>query len=343
MTQQHLRAACVLTLLGAAGAACAQSSVSVSGVLDLAARRNKNGNVSMNTLSSDGNSSSRLSFQGDEDLGSGLHAAFWLEAGVNPDVGTANATFFNRRSLVRLYHDSYGELRLGRDYVPTHWNPTLFDPFVANGVGALYNLVSLLGSTGVFVSANNSAQYFLPSNLGGVYGMAMVSAAEGGNGKYEGFRLGYRKDAYNFAFQTGVSTSLNGAKYKTANIGGSYDFGVVKLFVDLDDRKYNPAEQKLWSVGAYVPVGVGGIRGSFTKTDIRGGPLGGNGAKQVALGYVYNLSKRTALYTSFAHISNSGPGLAGKALFSTNGTQSVPFPLAGESSTGFEVGLRHNF
>jgi predicted porin len=343
MLKKNFRDACVLSVLAAAGAANAQSSVSISGVLDLAARYNKNGDVSMKSLSYDGNSSSRLSFQGDEDLGSGAHAAFWLEAGVNPDTGTTNATFWNRRSLLRVYHDNYGELRLGRDYVPTHWNPTLFDPFVANGVGALYNLVSLLGSSGVFVSANNSVQYFLPTNFGGLYGMAMVSAPEGGSGKYEGFRIGYRKDAYNVAFQTGVSTNLTGGKYKTANLGASYDFGVVKLFVDLDDRKYDPAEQKLWSVGAYVPIGVGGIRGSFTKTKITGGTLDGNGAEQAAIGYVYNLSKRTAWYTTYSHISNSGPGLAGKALFNTNGTQIVASPLAGQASQGFEIGLRHNF
>ena len=29
-----------------------------------------------------------------------------------------------------------GEIRLGRDYVPTFWNDTVFDPFGTNGVGA---------------------------------------------------------------------------------------------------------------------------------------------------------------------------------------------------------------
>ena len=30
----------------------------------------------------------------------------------------------------------FGEMRLGRDYTPTFWNHTVFDPFGTNGVGA---------------------------------------------------------------------------------------------------------------------------------------------------------------------------------------------------------------
>lgn len=339
----HLRVAGLMAALFATGPALCQSSVTLSGVLDLAVRHNRNGSTSVTSVASDGNSSSRLAFQSVEDLGGGLGAGAWLEAGIAPDTGSTNATFFNRRSLLRLFHVTYGELRMGRDYVPTHWNPTLFDPFVANGVGALYNLVSPLGSQGVFVSANNSIQYFLPEGLGGLYGMAMYAAPEGGNGKYRGLRLGFRRDAYNVAAQAGVSTAANGTQYKTANFGGSWDFGVAKLFADLDRRRFEAAEQRLWSIGVQVPVGVGQIRASLTRTKIEGGTLDGNEARQVALGYVHNLSKRTAVYTSAAHIRNAGPGAAGRALFTTNGTAAAGSPLAGQSSTGFELGLRHNF
>jgi predicted porin len=34
----------------------------------------------------------------------------------------------------------FGEVRLGRDYTPTFWNDTVFDPFGTNGVGT--NLIS---------------------------------------------------------------------------------------------------------------------------------------------------------------------------------------------------------
>ena len=57
-------------------------------------------------------------------------------------------------------------------------------------------------------------------------------------------------------------------------------------------------------------------------------------ARKWALGYVHPLSKRTALYTAAAHVSNDGP--SAQAL---NGAVTAP----GKSSRGFDVGIRHNF
>ena len=88
-------------------------------------------------LTNSGYNSSRLGFRGTEDLGGGMSASFWLEAGVNNDDGTGAATStnnqaiaapapavagtqgltFNRRSTVSLA-GGWGELRLGRDYTP---------------------------------------------------------------------------------------------------------------------------------------------------------------------------------------------------------------------------------
>ena len=78
---------------------------------------------------------SRLGFRGTEDLGGGLNASFWLEAGLNNDNGTGASTStnnststsqagasgsqgltFNRRSTVSLA-STWGELRLGRDAI----------------------------------------------------------------------------------------------------------------------------------------------------------------------------------------------------------------------------------
>lgn len=87
---------------------------------------------SQTVLSSGGNASSRLGFRGTEDLGGGLAASFWLEAALNLDTGAVPNLAFSRRSTVSLSGNA-GELRLGRDYVPTYWNESVFDPMGAVG------------------------------------------------------------------------------------------------------------------------------------------------------------------------------------------------------------------
>ena len=142
-----------LAVLAASGAAMAQSSVTLFGIVD-AGYAVGNGSISDKTsLRNSGYNSSRLGFRGVEDLGGGMRAEFWLEAGVSNDSGAAQATntnnqavtgltsagtqglTFNRKSTVGLV-GSMGEIRLGRDYVPSFNNLTVaMHPFGTNGVG----------------------------------------------------------------------------------------------------------------------------------------------------------------------------------------------------------------
>src|SRR5207342_2089914 len=142
------------------GTPSAQSKVTLFGIVDTGVSSYQNqsqgpfGNtftVSQTALTNSAYNSSRLGFRGTEDLGGGLAGNFWLEAGVNNDDGTGqpiagfggtvnnSGLTFNRRSTVSL-SGVIGEVRLGRDYSPTFWNDTVFDPFGTNGVGT--NLIS---------------------------------------------------------------------------------------------------------------------------------------------------------------------------------------------------------
>ena len=190
-----------LAVLGAfAGAASAQSSVTLFGVVDLNL-------MSLTTTSylldgHDGMSSSRLGFRGVEDLGGGLKASFWLEGALGPDTGRdarfrqrcsppAETLVFKRRSTVSL-SNQWGELRLGRDYTATFWNWTVFDPFGTNGVGAATNLAfgqdlspRWPAPYATLVRANNVVQYILPDGVfgPGLYGQVQVAAGEGAAGQ----------------------------------------------------------------------------------------------------------------------------------------------------------------
>jgi predicted porin len=136
--------AVTVALLGAfAEGACAQSSVTVFGFIDQAARWVSNdGQGSRKTLSGDSLNANRLGFRGVEDLGGGVGAGFWLEAQTAPDTGTIPTTrFFHRRSTVSLT-GPWGEVRLGRDVVPTYWNLNLNDPFFHLGVGSALGVMN---------------------------------------------------------------------------------------------------------------------------------------------------------------------------------------------------------
>ena len=344
-----------LAVLGAfAGVASAQSSVTLYGTVDLNGRYVKNdGSSKRLSLSQDGINSSQLGFRGIEDLGGGLKAGFNLLAGVNADTGTTNSKFFNRRSTLSLFSGA-GELRLGRDYVPTFWNDTIFDAFGTNGLGDSSHVGQLLTST--FVRADNSIGYFLPSNIGGFYGQAMVAAGEGGvvsataanPGRYIGARIGFAAGpidvaisgaSQRYTFATGTIPA--GDSQKTYNIGGSYDFGFMKLLGYLDRDSAPSRRETRGSISAVVPFGQSEIHLGYDRSKLTRDGLtpSSNTVSQYAATYQYNLSKRTAMYGTAAMLKNgsiSSNGVAG-------GSSIAAAPTPGGDSKGFELGVRHFF
>ena len=172
--KKSLVVAAVLSAL--AGVASAQSTVTVFGVLDVNLRHIRNGDTKDSQVGTDGLNNSRLGFQGTEDLGGGLSAGFWLESALKPDTGTTSAKFWHRRSTVSLA-GGFGELRVGRHFTPTYTAVGDFDAFGDSGVGSFSNLQSSLTATvNTNTRADNQVSYFLPKNLGGVYGQLSVAA-----------------------------------------------------------------------------------------------------------------------------------------------------------------------
>ncbi|WP_454914179.1 porin [Variovorax gossypii] len=414
-----------LAALAVAGVASAQSSVTLFGVVDASisgysstARDLKptvfpnafgipvylnQGSVktSSRQLANSGYNASRLGFRGTEDLGGGLAASFWLEAPISNDDGQQGIATFARRSTVSL-SGGFGEIRLGRDYTPTFWNDTVFDPFGTLGVGT--NLISTANtsfggfgtpaaSTGAFtnvgtsnyVRASNTIGYFLPPNLGGFYGQVMYGMSEktkydngiytpttanaARQGRYVGGRFGYANGPLDVALAYGSSTVGDNyyagttTKINTLNLGASYDFGPVKLFGEVSQAKNkidyevtpflggrNDIDLKGYLIGVTVPVGAGLIRASYSavKYDLNQpfNPfvLNNNAdpkANKLALGYVHNLSKRTALYATVARISNkNGAGLTvgGPGFY-----QNAAGTFTPKTSTGYDFGIRHAF
>ncbi len=361
-----------LAVMAAAGAASAQSSVTLFGIVDVnMASYSVSGGQHVNVLTNSGYNSARLGFRGTEDLGGGLAASFWLEGSLNPDNGNASGLTFQRRSTVSL-SGGWGELRLGRDYVPTFWNRTVFDPFGTNGVGTNVGFKAQTSSTaaggvpfglvaGTAVGANdvtavrsdNLVQYFLPPNLGGFYGQISYAFGEvpgSDNKDYFGGRLGYASGPFNVAIAYGRTDgtsppAVTTPKITAWNIGGQWDFGVAKLLGEYDDDKYDVSTVsptlKSWLIGGLIPVGAGEIRLSYSAAKLSSTGANSPKADQWAIGYDHNLSKRTALYVTYAHITNKdGAALPIQASLPQAGV--IP-GIAGNSSSGFDLGIRHSF
>jgi predicted porin len=352
-----------LAVLAAAGTASAQSSVTLFGVVDTTLQRLSNsGGASVTRLTNSGYWGTRLGFRGTEDLGGGMSASFWLEAGPNTDDGSGGATntnnqatgaggggglTFNRRSTVSLA-GGWGEVRLGRDYVPQFWSILIFDPFATAGVGFTETLSFITGAAAV--RASNSIGYFLPGNLGGLYGQvqyylgennsnsttkvgtATVSNKNDGTGA--GLRVGFANGPFDVA--AAVSrTQYAAGDVQQNNIAGQWDFGVVKAMAQYERDKNGAITGKGWLIGGLVPVGVGVIRLSFSQFTTDTG-IAEPRSRKLAVGYVHNLSKRTALYTTYARVRNSNGAASPVAA-------GAGAPGINAGSSGFDLGIRHAF
>jgi predicted porin len=358
-----------LAVLAAAGTASAQSSVTLFGVVDAALEHISNSGAASGTrMTQGGNTRSNFGLRGTEDLGGGMAASFWLESSVSVDDGTGSATnqnnqstgatggatglVFDARSTVSL-SGGWGELRLGRDYTPAFRSISAFDPFGTRGVGTNQILNSNGGSVAMLtngttnVRASNSIGYFLPT-MGGVYGelkywlgenQSTATNAAGADiskdGRGGGLRVGYASGPFNIAGAWDRTKYATG-NYTEANIGGSWDFGMAKVMAIVERDKSGSTTGKGWEIGTIVPVGAGDIKASYGRyrTDVTAADPT---AKKIALGYVHNLSKRTALYVTYARVKNSGG--------STAPVQNGAFgsPAANQSSTGYDLGLKHSF
>lgn len=352
-----------VALLALAGAAAAQSSVTLFGVADARVAIGRGSIADRNQLASGGTNTSRLGVRGVEDLGGGMSASFWLEAGLNTDDGQGSPTnannqasgigaavagrqglIFNRRSTVSLA-SGWGELRAGRDYMPQYWNLYFADPFGNVGVGlpmpATYTFftgfTSPAGNLGVY--ASNTVSYFTPGNLGGFFGHVQYyfgenlqnGAATEDDGNGGGLRVGYASGPIYAAVATG-RTNYAAGDTRQSNAVATYDFGIAKVGAQISRDKNGPLTGKGWLLGGWMPVGAGQILASYSQyeTTATGNPEG----KKLALGYIHYLSKRTALYTTWARLKNSGG-----ASLALNAASTAP----NTSSSGLDLGIRHSF
>lgn len=321
------------------------------GIVDAAVTYTKTGAAKKTAITDSAQNSSRIGFRGVEDLGGGLKAAFHLEAGVNNDNGAGDGTntnnqasgqvagtttvgsqglTFNRRSTLSL-EGGFGEVRVGRDYTPLFWNQTVYDPFGTNGVGASQaNAGANPAALVVGVRASNSIGYFSPSFNGLKVQLQTFMGENASNdttngkssGTGNGLRVTYDAGPLSLAVATAkYDTALN-AEHEGTNFGASYNFGVAKAMAVYSEDQgstggVSAAKVKGYLLGATAPLGAGTVKLAFSNSK-QGTTVD---TDKVAIGYVYGLSKRTSLYTTFAQTK----------------------PMTGDKTNGFDFGVSHSF
>lgn len=339
-----------LAALAASGFAMAQSSVTLFGVVDTGVSYIDNANAAGDNvygLSTSGNTTSRLGFRGVEDLGGGLKAGFWLEGEVFGDNGGSGLNFARRSTLSLI--GNFGEVRLGRELTPSYSKVSSYDVFGQTGIGQIMAWRAW-GATGTAdesaVRASNMVSYYT-ANYSGFHaglGYGFDEQVEGKEGRYVGGYAAYDNGPLSVAlsYEQRKVGALGAADRDSVTLGASYDFGALKLSGIAQQTKYDQAvggddKFNTYSLGAKVPVGAAGeFRAQYALYDQKAID---SKAHHITLGYVHNLSKRTAVYGTVSHLKNkdaSNLALQAKSLNTTG-------PGAGNKQTGVQVGIRHSF
>ncbi|MBT8635962.1 porin [Polynucleobacter paneuropaeus] len=181
-----------------AGTAQAQSSVTVYGVMDLGyagsnykaagqpagATQTGGASVATNNTSSietGAESTSRLGFKGNEDLGGGLSAFFTIETALTPNNQQAistSANTANRQTFVGLKKNGIGSFAIGTQYTTIHNAVAATDPGMQNNMAGnvIYDkttatnttywtqATSSVAGTGTFSAQQDNTSYTVRAN-----------------------------------------------------------------------------------------------------------------------------------------------------------------------------------
>jgi predicted porin len=366
MHRNHLSAA--LTCIAAVmfGSSVQAQSLTLFGLFDAAIERVTDvgpGHDNLNRMPSlTGSYPSRIGFRGSEDLGGGLRAQFVIEEGFTPDEGTVSqgGRAWGRQAWVGL-SGPWGAVSLGRQYTMLYWSLWEADVLGANLYGS--------GSLDAYVPnarADNAIVYkgsFAGLTLGASYSLGR-DAVNGGSPAATGCGgetadrqacrewsalLKYDSPAWGAALAVdeirggpgafaGLTSSALADRRWSAN--GYAQFGALKTTVGLI-RRHNDASttvprSDLWYAGAAWQLSAEWMLEAeafnLAFQDSQDKALLGAGR------VTFNVSRRTALYTTFGHIANRG-SLALSVSAGAGGSK----PDVGAAQNALALGVRHSF
>ena len=290
--------------------AFAQSTVTISGNIQVAGTRGNGGTTPIDGLSAHkwalNDQSSVIDFSGKEDLGGGLYAGFQLRSFVGVDTGSASAPFWASRSVVKL-GGTWGEFYAGRSFTPAAFMVLFADPWYWDGSAAQVGWQiqqANYTSTG-YLRTDNTVGYTSPT-VGGFSANLAGAAGEQAKGKNLGGAVNYKKGALwlGLGYDQGKGFDGTGPTDHLAVAAGAWDFGVLRPMFTVAKSKVNGVSYTAYSVAATAPAGKQGlVKAAYSHlSDWNMATPEKEGLKKFSLGYQHLLSKRTNL---FANISSA--------------------------------------
>lgn len=344
-------------------AAFAQSSVTLSGIMDAGISYVSNEGGHSNTFFDDGVAYPNiLRFSGREDLGGGTSAVFELMNQFTLGTGSfmPGQSLFSRTSYIGLEDQQFGKLTLGNqyDFMTDSLTFGFNDGATFPGIGRYgfrngpFNKLALPGNpTGAWdwdrmagERIQNSVKYLSPTfagfSAGAMYSFGGVPGSIGSNNA-SSFGLNYSAGpaGVNAAY-TNIKYPVAGAQVSVRNwgIGGHYTFGKLRT-IALFTTVHNSANgASVWEgqVGALYRFDAAWALGaSYTYMD-GNAAVNNNHAHQASASVSYTLSKRSTLYlTGVYQRTNDGANALINGILTPNGSSTSPSQFI--ARVGFET------
>ena len=233
-----------------------------------------------------------------------------------------------------------------------------YDPLAGSSASNLQTVNStfLIGTAAVAKRAQRAIAYISP-DLNGLTLAVNYSTALDGLGdlkvadsaaaaKTSAYLLGatYARSVYSVGLVYAATTAPTSAASQTEYaVGGSYDFGVAKLFATFQENNVGAGVSinSAYSASVVVPVGADAVAVQYAANTAKAGSNAANSTGQgYTLGYLKTLSKTTTAYAAYQSVTN---GSATNAYSVDNNVVAGSTLTLGGTSNLIAIGLRKKF
>lgn len=312
------------------------------------------------------NNKSLLGIKGSEKITDDLSAIYQIEFGVPLGDGTG---LTDRDQYVGI-KTTAGTITAGRISSPFKQVGRKADLFWSSQLGQNRNLTRSNRSirTGVSVGLddmdgrfNNTIQYTTPKYNGYQASIARVTESQNDNRGLWSANLFYENQGLTIGagYEKRDNLDIAGTTFvgsKAYRAMAAYDTGTIKLaglYQKATDQGFNKGfDSSVIGAGASARFGRAVLKGQYYRasnlqTPASSGITDNNGASLFAIGYDYDLSKRTTVYAQYAQINNDAKGGYGLGLGAGGHSAAVTTQIDSSGNakdqSGISIGLKHNF